>query len=49
LHGLALNHDPPDLYLLFFPYFLSSWDYRREPPVPGGGVVRKQIHCEQNN
>jgi hypothetical protein len=27
LLGLALNCDPPDLCLL------SSWDYRREPPV----------------
>jgi hypothetical protein len=24
---LALNHHPPDLFLL------SSWDYRREPPA----------------
>jgi hypothetical protein len=29
LTGLALNHDPPDLC------FLSSYDYRREPPVLG--------------
>jgi hypothetical protein len=28
LAGLALNCDPPDLW------FLRSWDYRREPPVP---------------
>jgi hypothetical protein len=35
---LALNRDPPDLCLL------SSWDYRREPPVSGAlGVFLKNI------
>jgi hypothetical protein len=29
LPGLALNCDPPDLC------FLSSYDYRHKPPVPG--------------
>jgi hypothetical protein len=29
LPRLASNHNPPDLNLP------SSWDYRREPPVPG--------------
>jgi hypothetical protein len=29
LPGLALNLNPPDLFLL------SSWDYRREIPMPG--------------
>jgi hypothetical protein len=29
LPGLALSHDPPDLYLL------TSYDYRLESPAPG--------------
>jgi hypothetical protein len=35
--GLGLNRDPPDLCLL------SSWDYRRESPVPDPLTVSKYI------
>jgi hypothetical protein len=36
LPRLALNCDPPDLCLL------SSWNYRREPLVPGSNFVFKE-------